>query len=448
MEQAVPLLSKPETEEAAGGRRLTWAAFVEELKKLSSMAAPMLVVSVAHYMLQVVSLMMAGHLGEVSLSGVAVATSFANVTGFSLLGGMSGALETLCGQAYGAGKFQKLGSYTYCAIISLMPASLLVCVLWSFMDKILILTGQDPQISMVACKYAVCLMPGLFGYAILQCLIRYLLSQSMILPMLITSCAALCFHVPLCWALVYKCGLGIAGAALSIGMSYWLNVVLTTIYIRFSSSCEKTRLVCWEDVFGSIKEFLSFALPSAAMVCLTTTSLHYFVVYGMGAAASTRVSNELGAGNATGARVAVIVSVITSLTEAIIVSITLFFCRHVFGYAFSSVKEVVDYVGEMAPLLSLSIILDGLQAVLSGSFPLMNCKRMWLAADWCLYEPRGLLWCWNPSCCCVVLHSTPSRERPLDWINSRDCRASDFVYAHNCPDKLAKTGKQGKAKDS
>ncbi|KAJ4822403.1 hypothetical protein Tsubulata_008941 [Turnera subulata] len=387
------LLSMAEKKPVMGG--VTWAAFVEERKKLSSMAVPMVVVSVAHYLLQVVSLMMAGHLGELSLSGVSIATSFTNVTGFSLLLGMSEALETLCGQAYGAGQYQKFGSYIYCAIITFMPVCLLVSILWSFMDRMLNLIGQDPQISMIAAKYAVWLMPGLFAFAILQCLMRYFLSQSMILPMLITSCASLCFHIPLCWALVYKCRLGVTGAAVSIGLSYWLNVVLAIFYISYSPSCVKTRLLCWKDVSSSIKEFLRFALPSASMVCLewwtfelvillsgilpdseletsvlsiclTASSLHYNVVYGISGAASTRVSNELGAGNPQGARVAVIVSLIVSLAEAVIVSIILFACRYVLGYAFSRDKEVVDYVTKIAPLLSLAIIVDSLQAVLSA----------------------------------------------------------------------------------
>ena len=61
------------------------SGFVQELKNVSLMAAPMVVVSVSQFLLQVVSLMMAGHLGELSLAGVALATSFADVTGFSIL---------------------------------------------------------------------------------------------------------------------------------------------------------------------------------------------------------------------------------------------------------------------------------------------------------------------------------------------------------------------------
>ena len=63
------------------------------------------------------------------------------------------------------------------------------------------------------------------------------------------------------------------------------------------------------------------------------------------------------------------VVLIISITEAAIVSIILFFCRHIFGYAFSNDEGVVDYVAELAPLLCLSLVLDGLQAIFSGQFP-------------------------------------------------------------------------------
>jgi len=62
------------------------STFCQELKRVSSMAAPMVAVTVSQYLLQVVSLMMVGHFGIlVSFSGVAIATSFAEVTGFSVL---------------------------------------------------------------------------------------------------------------------------------------------------------------------------------------------------------------------------------------------------------------------------------------------------------------------------------------------------------------------------
>ncbi|KAH1131076.1 hypothetical protein J1N35_002454 [Gossypium stocksii] len=375
----------------------TWGTtvFVKELKKVSYMAAPMVAVSVSQYLLQVISLMIVGHVGELALSGVAIATSFTNVTGFSLLFGMAGALETLGGQAYGAEQYQKLGTYTYCSIVSLITICLPVSLFWIFMDEFLIFMGQDPQISHVASIYSIWLIPALFADAILQSLVRYFQSQSQILPLFLSSCATICFHVPLCWVLVHKTNLGYVGAALAITLALWFNVIVLGFYMRWSASCESTRTVIVGDVFASIKEFLSFALPSAVMcclewwsfellvllsgllphseletsvlsICLSTTSLHYFVPYGVGAAASTRVSNELGAGNPHLARVAVNVVIILGIFEAMIVSITLFSCRYAFGYLYSNEQEVIDYVGEMIPLISLSVIVDSLLAVISG----------------------------------------------------------------------------------
>lgn len=78
------------------------------------------------------------------------------------------------------------------------------------------------------------------------------------------------------------------------------------------------------------------------------------------------MSNELGAGKPEAARLAVWAAVFLAGTEAVIVSVTLFSCRYVLGYAYTSDKQVVDYIAAMAPLICLSIFMDSLQAVLSG----------------------------------------------------------------------------------
>ncbi|CAL9222383.1 unnamed protein product [Arabidopsis halleri] len=66
----------------------TWRMdFTAELKNVSRMAAPMATVTVAQYLLPVISVMVAGHRGELQLSGVALATAFANVSGFGIMYG-------------------------------------------------------------------------------------------------------------------------------------------------------------------------------------------------------------------------------------------------------------------------------------------------------------------------------------------------------------------------
>ncbi|CAB4295720.1 unnamed protein product [Prunus armeniaca] len=329
---------------------MTWGSFFEEVKRLGCIAGPMVAVILSQYLLQVISMMMVGHLGELALSSTAIAISLSGVTGFSLFLGMASALETLCGQAYGAKQYQKLGLQTYTAIFSLNLVCLPLSLIWICMEKILIFIGQDPVISHEAGKFTTWLLPALFAYATLQPLIRSISNQ---------------------YFLLVKCD--------------FAGVIHEVFLCLF-----KTRAPISKEIFQGIGEFFRFAVPSAIMiclewwsfellillsgllpnpaletsvlsVCLQTISTLYAIPYGFGAAASTRVSNELGAGNPQGARIATCAGMFLAVTETSIITTTLFACRNVFGYTFSNEKEVIDYVTTMAPLVCLSVILDSLQ---------------------------------------------------------------------------------------
>ncbi|CAN0893340.1 Protein DETOXIFICATION 16 [Linum grandiflorum] len=91
------------------------------------------------------------------------------------------------------------------------------------------------------------------------------------------------------------------------------------------------------------------------------------IPYGLGAAASTRVSNELGAGNPDRARLAVRIVVGMVVLEGILVGGILFSIRTVWGSVYSNDKSVINYVAQMLPIAAIAGFLDGLQCVLSGS---------------------------------------------------------------------------------
>lgn len=309
--------------------------------------------------------------------------------------GMAGGLETLCGQAYGAQQYHKLGVYTYSCMISLLLVCFPISILWFFTDKLLILIGQEASISCVARDYSVFLIPNLFAYAILQSLMRYLLTQSLILPLLYCSFATLSLHIPICWLLVLHFKFKVMGAALALGISYWLNVIFLALYIFFSPSCNDTRAPLSTEAITSIPNFFRLALPSALMVCLewwsyevilllsgllpnpkveasvlsicfSITYLHYFIPYGLGATVSTRVSNELGGGNPEGAKVAVKVVGVVGIIESMIVSVTLFGCHKILGYAFTTDTQIANHIASMWPFICLSILIDTFLGILSG----------------------------------------------------------------------------------
>lgn len=80
MEEGFLLKEREEKKES-----LSWKLLRKEVKKLGYLAGPLVVVALSEYLLQSISLMMVGHLGELELSSSAIAFSLCGVTGFSFL---------------------------------------------------------------------------------------------------------------------------------------------------------------------------------------------------------------------------------------------------------------------------------------------------------------------------------------------------------------------------
>ncbi|KAJ0095548.1 hypothetical protein Patl1_15221 [Pistacia atlantica] len=369
---------------------------VEEAKKQLWLAGPLITVSLLQYCLQDIAIIFVGHLGELAQSSASLASSFASFTGFSVLLGMGSALETLCGQAYGAKQYHMLGIHTQRAMVTLLAISIPLAVIWFYTSNILIALGQNHEISIAAGIFNRWMIPSLFAYGLLQCLNRFLQTQNNVLPMLICSAITAFLHILVCWGLVFKSGLESKGAALAITISNWFNVFLLAMYIKFTQACMKTWTGFSREALHDTVSFLRLALPSAIMICfeywsfdmvvllsgllpnpkletsvlsisLNTCWMVYMISVGLGGAISTRVSNELGAGNSQGARLALRVMIIITITEGATVGITTILVRHVWGKVYSNEAEVIKYVAKMMPLLALSDFLDGFQCVLSGA---------------------------------------------------------------------------------
>ncbi|XP_022925914.1 protein DETOXIFICATION 16-like [Cucurbita moschata] len=367
----------------------------EEVKKQLWLAGPLILVSLLQYCLQMLSVMFVGHLGELPLSGASMATAFASVTGFSLLVGMASALDTFCGQSYGAKQYHMLGIHMQRAMVVLLLVSIPLAVIWANTGEILKLLGQDPEISAEAGKYAISMIPSLFAYGLLQCLNRFLQTQNVVFPMVMSSGIAALLHIPICWVLIFEVGLEIRGAAVANSISYWLNVLILTLYVKFSSSCSSSWTGFSVQAFHNIPYFLKLAIPSACMVCLemwsfemmvllsgllpnpkletsvlsiilNTAATVWMIPFGLSGAGSTRVSNELGAGHPAAAKLAGKVVMTIAIIEGLLLGIVLILIRTVWGYAYSNEREVVEYVANMLPLVAASNFVDGLQCVLSG----------------------------------------------------------------------------------
>ena len=86
-EPTIPLLPKPDDITATVDNNSWWKRLLdyEEAKNQILFSLPMIITNVAYYLIPLVSVMFAGHVGEVELAAANLANSWATVTGLSFV---------------------------------------------------------------------------------------------------------------------------------------------------------------------------------------------------------------------------------------------------------------------------------------------------------------------------------------------------------------------------
>ncbi|KAE8692294.1 MATE efflux family protein ALF5 [Hibiscus syriacus] len=368
---------------------------LEESKNQVLFSLPMILTNLVYYSIPLISVMFAGHLGELHLAGATLANSWATVTGFAFMTGLSGALETLCGQGFGAKTYRILGIYLQSSCIISCSFAIVISVIWFYTEPILIVLQQDAEIARMAALYIKYLIPGLFAYGLVHNILRFFQTQSILMPLVWFSVIPLALHLGIVYCLVNWTDMGFKGAPLAASISLWISVILLGFYVVLGKRFEQTWTGLSSESFGFVVANLKLALPSAAMVCLeywafellvllagmmpnseVTTSLiamcvnteaiAYMTTYGLSAAASTRVSNELGAGNMRKAKGAMAVSLQLSILLAVAVVVALAFGHDLWAATFSNSASIINQFASMTPLLLISITVDSFQGILSG----------------------------------------------------------------------------------
>lgn len=365
-----------------------------ESKLLWKIAGPAIFTSICQYSLGALTQTFAGQVGELELAAVSVENSVIAGLAFGVMLGMGSALETLCGQAYGAGQIRMLGIYMQRSWVILLTTSLFLVPLYVFSPPILELIGETTQISEAAGKFALWMLPQLFAYALNFPIQKFLQSQRKVMVMAYISAAVLVFHAVFSWLFILKLGYGLVGAAITLNTSWWLIIIGQLSYIFITTSDGAWSGFSWL-AFADLWGFVKLSLASAVMLCLEFWYLMILVVItgrlpnplipvdaisicmniqgwdamialGFNAAISVRVSNELGAGNAQIAKFAVKVVSATSVSIGVVCMAVVFATRDYFPYLFTSSEAVAEETTNLAILLGVTVLLNSLQPVLSG----------------------------------------------------------------------------------
>lgn len=312
-------------------------------------------------------------------------------------------MEPISGQAYGAKNFKLLHKTLVMATSSLLLTALPIAFLWLNVDKILVHFGQQEDISMVAKKYLVYLLPDLVVRSFLSPLKEYLSSQSQTVPIMLSSAMAVAFHVPI--NILLSKAKGLEGVSMAVWISDLTVVILLGFYVYMVENREGGRWKegGWWD--QGLQDWVKF-MKLSGLCCLTTCLewwcyeilvlitgwlpntkravgvlaivlnfdyVLYSVNISLATCASIRVSNELGASMAyESAYTALAVSTVLSCIGGLVTVAA----RGTWAALFSHNKGIIRGVQNTMLLMALVEVVNFPLAVCGGI--VRGTARPWL----------------------------------------------------------------------
>ncbi|KAL5222283.1 hypothetical protein ABZP36_026996 [Zizania latifolia] len=426
--EAYPALhDRPRSARAGGGD-----GAIAEVASIVRLAMPMVGAGLLMYMRSLVSMLFLGRLGRLPLAGGSLALGFANITGYSVLSGLAAGMDPVCGQAFGAGRTSVLTAALRRTVVLLLVASVPISLLWVAMHRVLVATGQDPDIAACAYEFILCSLPDLVVQSFLHPLRVYLRAQSITLPLTYAAAAALLLHVPVNFLLVQSLHLGIRGVALGAACTNLNFLLFLVAYSYFSGlihgnddgngkagtcvapadvvamewgflvklSVHSCMSVCLEWWWYEIMVLLCGVLadPKAAVaamgILIQTTSLVYIFPHSLSCAVSTRVGHELGAGRPERARLVARVGLVCGAALGVVACAFAASLRGVWARMFTTDAAILKLASSALPILGAAELGNCPQTagcgVLRGSARPGKAARINVSAFYAVGMPAAL----------------------------------------------------------
>ncbi|XWS64940.1 hypothetical protein CRYUN_Cryun05aG0047600 [Craigia yunnanensis] len=365
-----------------------------ETKKMWVVAAPAIFTRFSTFGVTVISQAFVGHIGATELAAYSLCFTVLLRFGNGVLLGMASALETLCGQAFGAKQYHMLGIYLQRSWIVLFLTACCLLPLYIFTTPLLIALGQDEKIAEVAGYIGHWFIFVVFSFIISFTCQMFLQAQSKNMIIAYLAAFSIGIHIFLSWLLTMKFKFGLAGALSSTVLAYWLPNIGQILFVT-CGGCKDTwkgfsmlafrdlmpvvklslssgAMLCLELWYNTILILLTGNLKNAQVaidalaICLNINGWEMMISLGFLAAASVRVSNELGKGSSKAAKFSIMMTTLTSLSIGFVLFVLFLFLRGRLAYIFTESEEVANAVADLSPLLACSILLNSVQPVLSG----------------------------------------------------------------------------------
>ncbi|MDH3412400.1 MAG: MATE family efflux transporter [Gammaproteobacteria bacterium] len=396
----------------------------EHVARTLSLAVPVMFARVGILLLVAVDTAMTGHFGAISLAhyGLAMAPQvFMLLIGIGLLMGTA----VLTAQAEGAGESSDTGRVLRVALVHAALYGAVLAALCYAGEDFLLLTGQDPGLAEGAGRVLVIFGWGLPGMFLYTATVFFLEGINRPVPGMVVMIAANVLNLFLNWLMIFghwgfSAG-GAEGAALATTIVRWCMfflaasyVLMRVDYVRYGLRGAIPNLRVFAKRFRRIGYPLGIAhgLETSAfstmtlfagllgavqvagyMIAMNLISLVFMCALGFATAASVRVGNAVGRGDAEGVRLAGWVAVGIASAFLVAVGIVFFSAPEWLTAIYTSEASVAAVAAPTVLVAAFVLLPDGAQGVLMGA--LRGASDVWpatflyLLSFWGVMIPTG-----------------------------------------------------------
>ncbi|KAF2158095.1 mate family transporter [Myriangium duriaei CBS 260.36] len=406
-------------------------------------SVPVVVAYSLQMSLQTISILVVGRLSAEALATAAFSYMFAMATAWLIALGGTTAIDTLASASFTGSKDKTdLGVILQKGFLVMTLFYIPIVAVWLASAPLFRALGQEEYIARDSSRFLIVLIPGGLGYIYFECMKKYLQAQEIMRPgtyvLLITSP----LNAGLNYLFVYTFGIGLLGAPIATGISYWCSFLLLVAYARFvdggqcwggwSKKCLRNLgTFSWLAFLGFVHvgtEWWAFEIvalvagklgtvPLAAQsVIMTTDQIVNTIPFGVGVATSARVGNLLGDRDAKGASRAANTSAVLSIFLGSVILAILLGVKDVYARIFNDDEAVVRLTAEVMPFVALFQIADGLNGSCGGSLRGMGRQHIGAIVNivsyycgalplgiWLAFNGWGLSGLWVGQCIALYL---------------------------------------------
>ncbi|ETK87217.1 hypothetical protein L915_08305, partial [Phytophthora nicotianae] len=150
----------------------------DEAKILVKLVGPVMITTFLEFLPGFMSIILAGNMDSPQSQHYVDAATFSitilNMTSLSVGLGLASALDTLCSQAHGAKRYEKIGIYFQTGVIVLTVTLIPMLFVNAFTEPILKWLGQDAEVASYAGEFSRWMLPGV------PCLFLYELTRKVL----------------------------------------------------------------------------------------------------------------------------------------------------------------------------------------------------------------------------------------------------------------------------